>query len=275
MSYFYLIITVVLIVLTSIIGVLFVNKKLIKLFNQYNKRFVAFSTGVFLMMVLSILNELWQHHQNQWLVLGLVLAGFVFANLLNLFLPEIHQHHDQDCHHHKNKQLAFRVVVGDAIHNIGDGIILVPAFAISTNLGLITGLSILIHEALQELSEFFVLKKAGYSTKKALWQNFVASLTIIIGVIVGLIFQQNELIMASLLAFSAGMFSYLIISDLLPEIYHNNKKQTIINALMLGLGFCLLLIIGSLAPHSHDHQKSDHDHQQTDVDICGIDSCDD
>ncbi len=258
MNYLYLAITVILIITTSIIGIIFVNKKFMKLFNQYNKRFVAFSTGVFLMMVLSILNELW-HHGDYSLIVAMFVLGFIFAYLFNLFFPEAHQHHDGECKHRKNRQLANRVIIGDAIHNIGDGIILVPAFAVSSTLGLITGLSILIHEALQELSEFFVFKKAGFSTSKALYYNFLSSLTIIIGVIIGLFLHHNQLIVMILLAFSSGMFGYLIISDLLPEVYNSKAtKQNLINTLVLGLGFCLLLLIGSLIPHDHNHQHQHH-----------------
>ncbi len=252
MTYFYIFLSVAAIVLASIIGVIFANKKLAKLFNQYNRRFVAFSTGVFLMTVIMILNEVFAHAQSKLWAVTLVVAGFLTAISINYLWPETHQHHDQSCQHHKNKQLAVRVIIGDAIHNIGDGIIIVPAFLVSPFLGFVTALSIFTHELLQEISEFFVLKKAGYSTKKALIQNFLASLTIIIGVAIGLIFKDNHLVEIALLAFSSGMLINVIVGDLLPEVYQTkSKKQLIINLLLVGLGISLLLAIGALAPHSH------------------------
>ncbi len=258
MNYIYLIITVVAIILASLAGVFFANKKFINFFDKHNQRFVAFSTGVFLMMVLSVLHEIWDHANDYVMMSLIILAGFVFAVLINYFFPETHQHHDNKCEHKKNKQLARRVVIGDAIHNMSDGIILVPAFVVSPFVGLMTGFSILVHELLQEISEFFVLKKAGYSTYKALLQNLLASLTIILGVAIGFLFRDNEFIMLFLLAFSSGMFIYLIVSDLLPEIHNKkDKKQTLINVVLLGLGFALLMIIGSLAPHSHDHDNNE------------------
>ncbi len=252
MTYFYIFLSITAIVLASIIGVIFANKKLAKLFNQYNRRFVAFSTGVFLMTVIMILNEVFHHTESKLMAVGLVIAGFLTAIGINYLWPETHQHHDQSCQHYKNKQLAARVIVGDAIHNIGDGIIVVPAFLVSPFLGFVTALSIFTHELLQEISEFFVLKKAGYSTKKALIQNFLASLTIIIGVAIGLIFKDNHLVEIALLAFSSGMLINVIVGDLLPEVYQTkSKKQLIINFLLVGLGVGLLLAIGALAPHSH------------------------
>ena len=80
---------------------------------------------------------------------------------------------------------ARRLLLTDGIHNAADGIFLAASYAVSPALALVAGVSIFVHEALQEISEFFVLKDAGYSTKGALVVNFLTSSTIIIGAIGG------------------------------------------------------------------------------------------
>ena len=67
--------------------------------------------------------------------------------------------------------------MGDAIHNVHDGIILVPAFLVSPVVGFGTALAILFHETVQEIAEFFILLGAGYSIKKALLLNLIVSTT--------------------------------------------------------------------------------------------------
>src|SRR5690606_11695982 len=110
------------------------------------------------------------------------------------------------------------ILTGDTIHNIADGLVLVSAFSVSNEFGFFVTISILIHEIIQEISEYFVLRDSGFSRKKALSFNFLSSLSIFIGIFIGYVLIQNEIIQAVLLGFSAGIFLHIVFHDLLP--YH-------------------------------------------------------
>jgi len=88
---------------------------------------------------------------------------------------------------------------------------------VSPTIGLAAQVSILIHEALQEGSEFFVLTQAGYSVKKASLINFAVSSTILIGVAIGYLALGSTTLELTLLALSAGFFINVVVHDLLPK----------------------------------------------------------
>ena len=82
-----------------------------------------------------------------------------------------HHHHDHCCGHVHKPQ---KILIGDGIHNIADGLVLAASFAVSPLAGAGVFFSILIHEFLQESSEFFVLKAAGFveDERKGYWTYY-------------------------------------------------------------------------------------------------------
>jgi zinc transporter ZupT len=146
------------------------------------------------------------------------------------------------------------MLLGDAVHNIADGIILVPAFLAGAWVGVGTAFAIFIHELVQEIAEFFVLKEAGYSTRAALTRNFAASSTILLGVILAASLASVETLEAPLLAFAGGAFVYIILRDLLPSILRSihteGRPLRFVVAALLGVG--LLLGIGAALPETHE-----------------------
>lgn len=260
MEYTYITISVIFIILGSLSGVLFIGKKFESFFQKNVKYFIAFSAGIFLMTIFSVLKETFELSESYFYPVFFAILGFLFSVILNIFLPESHQHHtSKKCKHAENKKSARKVLVGDSIHNITDGLIIVPAFFVSTYLGFITVFSIFVHEFLQEISEFFVLKKAGYSTKKALFRNFLTSLTIIIGVLIALFFSGNNFLQIFLLSFSAGIFLNIVFKDLLPDLYKQvTRRNLFVYTLILISGFLLLYSLKFITPHTHifeSHQE--------------------
>ncbi|MEZ4114184.1 MAG: ZIP family metal transporter [Candidatus Paceibacterota bacterium] len=124
--------------------------------------------------------------------MGFVLAGVLGVVLLFRVLPGFHHHHDEEHEGEPHSHIdARKIVFSDAVHNIGDGVLLASSFAVNLQVGIVVTLSILVHEAIQEISEFFVLRQAGYSVKKALRLNFLASATVLIGSIGGFFLLEN------------------------------------------------------------------------------------
>lgn len=142
------------------------------------------------------------------------------------------------------------MLIGDGIHNIGDGLLLVPAFVISPITGLITAVGILIHEFIQEVAEFFVLRQAGYTTKQALIRNFAVPTTILIGLVLGWTLIQIEGLLAPIIGLAAGAFLYIVFMDLIPTtfpFYRKNKRVFVWLIVSFFLGLATIMAIEILA----------------------------
>lgn len=130
-------------------------------------------------------------------------------------------------------------LVGDAIHNFIDGLILAAAFSTDIRLGLITTLAIALHEIPQEIGDFGVLLYAGFKKEKALLANFFVALTVVLGGVVGHILSSFHQFIVYLLPFAAGGFIYIAASDLMPEI----RKEQSLKKSLASFGMFLVGII--------------------------------
>lgn len=241
------------VMLVSLIGIIFAGQKLGFWLNKNIQLLVSFSAGVFLVISYQLINETFEHAS--WQVAGLaILGGIILTALLHKFLPETHHHEGQEeCKHHVS---ANRLLFGDSLHNVTDGFILVSAYLISIEAGIALTIGIIIHEAIQEISEFFVYKKAGLSNKKALLLNFISSGSILFGVIIGL-FVTTKLgeIESIILGLAAGSFLYIFIIDLLPNI-----KKTIWFAVLGAILFSGITFLSGGHEHGHEPEE-EHDEE--------------
>lgn len=252
----------------SAIGVLFTWQSLGRWLEKNLTYLVAFSAGVFLYVAIHLIAEAKHLGEFGGWIMAPLAVGVLLFYAFDKILPESHHHHSTNiCEHDHGRVDARKMLLGDAFHNIGDGIIIGPAFMISIEVGLVTTIAILIHEGLQEISEFFVLRQAGYSPKQALIRNLAVSSTILIGLVVGLTLSHSEMILAPLLAIAAGGFIYIVIMDLLPAIFRcqKNKKNILIlialfvaGALVAGNLGHLLEPLGIEHGHGPDEHLDDH-----------------
>jgi len=247
---FYIIISIVLIMLASIGGVIFLQKTFKEWLDKNLAFLISFSAGVFLVIAIHLGAESLEILQSKGLVTFTIIGGALFFLALKLLWPESH-HHEGECDEHEHdKPRAFRMMLGDAIHNIADGIIIVPAFAINLKLGIIAAVSIFIHELLQEISEFFVLKDSGYSTNEALIRNFLVSTTIIIGVVLGLFLTEKETVLGILLGIASGSFLYIVSVDLFPhKKMRKGLKHTITHLSWFIVGIIFIILLNTILGH--------------------------
>lgn len=250
----------------SLVGVLFVGQVARGFLEERLSFLVAFSAGVFLVTSGALALEVFEIYTDAlWTGVGLIVVGYGLASALEALLPETHHHHDPACGHSHGKG-ARKLMIGDAVHNIGDGIILVPAFLVSPALGMAVTVSIFIHEALQEISEFFVLKQAGYSTKRALAINFAISSTILIGVGLSYLALASHELEGMLLAVSAGFFLHVVVHDLLPKRHAHETFSAFVKHLALVLiGLVVMAGVTVALGKSHSHHEGDHEHHEVEA----------
>ncbi len=227
---------------------------------QKNLKFlVTFAMGVFGATLYLMLSETLHLQAGLGPVALAAAAGALALEVLHRLLPEAHHHHGTDksecCDHEHGHTISTinprRILLGDAAHNIGDGVMLVPAYLISLQVGLSVTLGILLHEVVQEISEFFILKEAGYSTKRALLSNLAVSSTIFIGIAASLFIATATAYIHLLIAFAAGGLFYIILRDLLPHTIERIKHEgkTTQHIILLVIGVSLMLLSAHILPH--------------------------
>jgi zinc and cadmium transporter len=252
-----------LIMLASLSGVFFVWKKLGKVIDENLGFLVSFSAGVFLVVAYQLGKETILHGDSVLRGIFWIATGALLVWLLFKLLPDFHHHHNKKHNCCKNHRLdPRRILFSDGIHNIGDGLLLAAAFSIASSLGVITALSIFIHEVVQEISEFFVLKQAGFSTAKALILNFLVSGTILVGALVGFFLLKNyEVLEIPLLGLAAGSFLVVVFHDLIPHSAEVSRKNNCFwqHLSWFLIGLVLMFSINQFFTHSHEHE---HEHDQ-------------
>ena len=160
-----------------------------------------------------------------------IIIGFVIFFIIE---KALHWHH---CHNEKCDihSFAYMILIGDAVHNFLDGLIIAASFVASTTVGLTTTLAIIFHEIPQELGDFGALVHGGFKKNKALLANFISAVTAVLGGLIGYYFSTAGNSLIFLLPFAAGGFIYIAASDLIPEIRKETEAKKIIWNLILFL----------------------------------------
>jgi len=241
------------IMFSSLIGVISVWKHIGDTIERNLHFLVSFSAGVFLFVTYELSQETIEHASSVqtgllWILLGMFGIWFIFK-----LLPTFHHHHDSEQEVHIHSPIdARKIILSDGLHNIGDGILITASFLVSSTLGWVATLSIFIHEIIQEISEFFVLKSAGYSTKKSLLINFLTSGSILIGSIGGFFLLESfEMIEVPLLGIASGSFLMVVIQDLIPHSIKNSttKMHVIKHLTWFLIGLLLMITLSTVSGH--------------------------
>ncbi|XP_049604104.1 zinc transporter ZIP6 isoform X2 [Syngnathus scovelli] len=187
----------------------------------------------------------------------------------------LHHHHSQNHHPHSHSHsypqhhfqqagvatLAWMVIMGDGLHNFSDGLAIGAAFSESLSSGLSTSVAVFCHELPHELGDFAVLLKAGMTVRQAALYNLLSAATAYLGMVVGiLIGHYAGDVCMWIFALTAGLFMYVALVDMVPEMLHNNGGGEhgfghcgyflLQNAGIL-LGFGIMLLIAVLEHHIH------------------------
>lgn len=237
----------------SLSGVLFTRGKIREYIQAYHTYVLAFSAGILSVVLYSLIAEGLEHmHEPIFFGLG-ALGGVLLVVFASQLIPA-HHHHSEHTGHTHTKLDGRHILLSDGIHNISDGIILIPAFAVSPLVGAATAIGIFIHEAAAEIAEFFVLKESGYTDRQALTYNFFTQGSIFIGIFLASAVTFVEFLEPWLFAVAAGAFAYLVFIDLIPSVFaeqHAPKKLTGL-IIAVALGASLMLTITHALPHEHE-----------------------
>lgn len=188
--------------------------------------FVSFAAGVILTTAfLDIFPEAVEHATELGLEINIFLPAFI--GLLTSFFIErflLWFHHHE--HFHGLHPETYLITIGDAIHNLIDGITIAATFMTNPQLGLITTIAIAAHEIPQEIADFGILVHSGMRRRQALMVNLASAVFALIGGVGGYYFLNRfQAALPVLLSFSAGIFIYIASSDLIPDLHRDFKEQ--------------------------------------------------
>ena len=229
--------------LMSLIGIFFISIKH-KVLDKIVKYLVAFASGALLGgAFLHLLPEAYESCECQ-LVFLVVLGGIMLFFIMEKVLYWRHCHKGK-CEIHT---FTYLNLIGDAVHNFIDGLIIAAAFLGGIPIGITTTLAILFHEIPQEIGDFGVLVYGGFSKKKALLFNFFSACLALLGALIGYFLLSIIVnVIPFLLAFAAGGFIYIASSDLIPELHKTKHiKGSLIQIFFLTIGIALMWFLGRI-----------------------------
>ncbi|MCR4335832.1 MAG: ZIP family metal transporter [archaeon] len=222
-TWLYALVSVIIVSLISLIGLATISINT-ESFKKYVHYLVSFSAGALMGdAFIHLLPEAVKDHG-----FGIEISAYILFGILLFFIIEkfIRWRH---CHVPTSEQhphpVAIINLIGDAVHNFIDGLIIGASYAVSIPVGIATTVAVILHEIPQEIGDFGILIHAGFSRKKALVTNFLSALTAVLGTIVALTLTSYvENISLFLVPFGAGVFIYISGSDLIPELHKNDGQ---------------------------------------------------
>ena len=162
-----------------------------------------------------------------------------------------HEHLHTQGHQHQGGGLS--LLLGDAVHCLGDGMLIAAACLSSPALGLLVALAVFAHEVPHHMGDLVVLQ-GRRNLRPALFKLLSAGGATLIGGLLGyLFFSQMAGWMPYLLMVAAGSFIYVALADLIPQLQrHWGARDTLLQLLGLALGAGLVLAATHMvAEHAH------------------------
>ena len=178
---------------------------------------------------------------------GTLLGVALLAGVLAFFLLEklvLWRHcHDTDACEVHTSTAASLVIVGDAFHTFVDGAVIAAAVVTSIPLGVTTALAVATHEIPQEVGDIAILLRAGFSRGRAFTLNLLSGIGGILGAVLMLAASQSiPDLLPYVLAFAAGSFLYVAMSDLIPDLHRGGLEGGPLRQLLL-IGAGIITIV--------------------------------
>ena len=141
-------------------------------------------------------------------------------------------------HEHQKDASGTLIIIGDAVHNLVDGVLIAAAFMTDVDLGIVTALAVAAHEIPQEIGDFAILLNSGYKRGRALFFNVLASMATLVGAVIAYYsLQSMQQALPYILAIAASSFIYIAVADLIPGLHKKTElRETLQQITLIALG---------------------------------------
>lgn len=154
----------------------------------------------------------------------------------------------------KSKQIkvaGYLNLAADFSHNFTDGLAIGSSYLAGQTIGIVTTITILLHEVPHEIGDFAILLQSGVSRKNAMLLQLTTALGAIAGTCISLFVQNVDGSTAAnwILPFTAGGFIYIALVSVIPELLEEEKptlKQTILQVGAMLLGVYMMVLIAAI-----------------------------
>src|ERR1700744_5103470 len=173
----------------------------------------------------------------------LIMAGYCLMHLLEHTI-NAHFHYGEETHHHEfvSRHTSYSVLGGLSVHALFDGVAIGSGFVVSSALGWLIFLAILLHKMPEGFTMASIMMASGRSRAAAFYSAVGLAVATLIGV---LVIQLVPSWLPYGLPVSAGVALYVGASDLVPEV---NREPGIRMALVFFAGVVGFLVMRTLLP---------------------------
>lgn len=138
-------------------------------------------------------------------------------------------------------------LAADFTHNFTDGLAIGASYIAGQNIGLITTVTIFLHEIPHEIGDFAILVQSGCSRKKAMMLQLLTAFGAVSGTVLSIYLRgsSDSLVSSLILPFTAGGFIYIATVSVIPELLEGSNKfsQSIKEIVALLAGVYMMVLI--------------------------------
>lgn len=167
-----------------------------------------------------------------------VLGGYLLVHLFEHTVTP-HFHFGEETHEekfvHANKTVS--VLVGLMIHTFFDGVAIAAGFLVSSFLGWIVFLAVMLHKIPEGFTVASIMLAAGRSRREAFLSSALLGASTVVGVFTMALLHR---FLSAGLPISAGVTLYVAASDLIPEV---NKEPNARTAFVVFIGVALVFVL--------------------------------
>ena len=200
-------------------------------------------------------------------VMVTVLAGLLAFFLLEKLVLWRHAHgheehrsdedeseHDHAMHAHAGGdqgRTGLMILIGNAVHNFCDGVVIAAAFLANPALGIATTLAIVAHAVPQQVGDFAVLIHSGFTRARAFAFNVTAGIATVAGALAGYYaLADMQQMLPTVLAIASASLLYVAVADLIPSLHRRPEPvETAKQMVAIGLGLAIIAGVHVALPH--------------------------
>ncbi|XP_054157941.1 protein catecholamines up-like [Oppia nitens] len=143
------------------------------------------------------------------------------------------------------KVSAYLNLAADFTHNLTDGLAIGASYLAGQSIGIITTITILLHEVPHEIGDFAILIQSGCSRRKAMSMQLITAVGALTGTGISLFAEgMGDAASSWILPFTAGGFIYIATVSVIPELLEKTSLvQSIKEVLALLVGVFMMVLI--------------------------------